>query len=62
MMKRKPVAVITPEGGPALYEEEETGLRLTASNFAERNGYKDEYEVRKALDNPKKEKDKGGKK
>jgi hypothetical protein len=36
--KNVPVAIIYPEGGEPLYEEEGSGLRLTASDFIARNG------------------------
>lgn len=36
-MKRKPVGVITPEGGEPMYIEEDTGLWLTANDFTARN-------------------------
>lgn len=44
-----PVAAIYPEGGPALYEEPGTGLRLTAQDYAAKYGYANETEVEEAL-------------
>ena len=35
---RRPIRKIQPTGGDPLYEEEATGLLLTATDFAARNG------------------------
>ena len=44
-----PVAAIYPEGGPALYEEPGTGIRLTGQDYAAKYGYSNEKEVEEAL-------------
>lgn len=43
-----PVAAIYPEGGPALYEEPGTGIRLTGQDYAAKYGYENEQAVEKA--------------
>ena len=45
---RLPIKKIQPAGSEPLYEEADTGLLLTATDFAARNGYRSEREVEKA--------------
>lgn len=53
-MKRKesfgppPVDAIYPEGGEPLYEEEGSGVRLTAADYAARHGFENTKDVEKA--------------
>lgn len=42
---RLPIKKIQPDGSEPLYEEAGSGLLLTASDFADRNGYRNEREV-----------------
>ena len=42
---RLPIKKIQPTGSEPLYEEADTGLILTATDFAARNGYRNEREV-----------------
>ena len=42
---RIPKRKIQPTGSDPLYEEGDTGLLLTATDFAARNGYRSEREV-----------------
>lgn len=44
-LKNVPVDMIQPEGSEPLFEEEGTGLRLTASDFAAKHGYEKASEV-----------------
>jgi hypothetical protein len=45
---RLPIKKIQPTGSEPLYEEADTGLFLTATDFAARNGYRNEREVEEA--------------